>query len=117
MHLRNNDNLVSKGYIANFIHSLKQKLEIEGTVALDEVAVAQEFSMPFLMAIINQNIVQLDAEIVGKQLATMEYRRMKKRRVLGFLLAVSTPLNIEEFLKVSKISDSNPVKDIEELIA
>jgi hypothetical protein len=73
--------------------------------------------MPFLMAIINHNIRELDAEVVGKQLSTMEYRRMKKRRILGFLLAVDTPLSIEELLKVSNLADANPVAHIEELIS
>jgi hypothetical protein len=50
--------------------------------------------MPFLMKIINENLLVLDAQIQGGQLSTQEFKRMKKRRILGFLLAISKPINI-----------------------
>lgn len=34
-HIRNNDNLLSRDYLRNFIHTLKQRLEIDGVVELD----------------------------------------------------------------------------------
>lgn len=69
-HIRNNDNLLSRDYIKNFIHSLRQKLEIDGIVELDQIALTQEFNMAFLMKIVNENLGELDAEIVGNQLVT-----------------------------------------------
>lgn len=73
--------------------------------------------MPFLMKILDENITELDAEIIGNQLVTKEYRRMKKRRIFGFLLSINRPINIDTFFKHIKISDSNPTLLIEELIS
>lgn len=69
-------------------------MEIDGIVELDDVALTYEFNMAFLMKIVNDNLEELDAEVNGNQLVTREYRRMKKRRILGFLLAVNRPISI-----------------------
>ena len=50
--------------------------------------------MAFVKKIISDNIEELDAEVNGNQLVTKQYRRMKKKRTLGFLLGLSRPINI-----------------------
>lgn len=50
--------------------------------------------MAFLMKIIEENLNELDAEVNQNQLVTKEYTRMKKKRILGFLLAMNRPVNI-----------------------
>lgn len=69
-HVRNGDNLFSADYLKTVILSIKQKLEIEGIVDIDGVALAQELNMQFLMKLVQDNIVELDAEIIGTQLIT-----------------------------------------------
>jgi hypothetical protein len=34
-HIRNNDNLLSQEYLRNFVQSIKQKLELDGSVGID----------------------------------------------------------------------------------
>ena len=72
--------------------------------------------MAFVQKIASDHIEDLDAEIMGNQLITMEYRRMKKRRILGFLLALNRPINVETFLKATGVEEGNPDKMIEQLI-
>ena len=69
--------------------------------------------MAFVQKIASDHIEDLDAEIMGNQLITMEYRRMKKRRILGFLLALNRPINVETFLKATGVEEGNPDKMIE----
>lgn len=69
-HIRNNDCLISRDYIKNFVHSINQRLQTDGIVELDELALLHEFNMPFLMKIIGDNLGDLDAEIIGNQLVT-----------------------------------------------
>ena len=64
--------------------------------------------MAFLNKVVTDNIEYLDAEVNGTQLVTKEYRRMKKRRLLGFLLGLSRPINIETLLKVTELNETNP---------
>ena len=64
--------------------------------------------MAFLNKVVTDNIEYLDAEVNGTQLVTKEYRRMKKRRLLGFLLGLSRPINIETLLKVTELNEANP---------
>jgi chromosome segregation and condensation protein ScpB len=41
---------------------------------------------------------------------------MKKKRILGFLLAINKPINIESLSKILHIDDYNPEIQIQELI-
>ena len=114
--IRNNTILVSAACLKGIVQSIKQRLEIEGVVNLDEVGLENEFNMNFVKKIVADNIEELDAEIASNQLITKEYRRMKKKRILGFLLAFSRPVSIENLLKMSGIEEANPEELVQELI-
>jgi E3 UFM1-protein ligase 1 len=66
---------------------------------------------------VTENINKLQAELVGNQLITTEYTLLKKAKILGFLSAISNPLNVDSFLKVTGIENRNIEEIINELIS
>jgi hypothetical protein len=75
------------------------------------VAIEHELNIKFIDKLVNENIHKLQAELVGNQLITTEYTLLKKAKILGFLSAISNPINIDTFLKVTGIENRN-IEDI-----
>lgn len=114
---RHANNLVSHRYFDNLVANLRQRLELEGKVELEQVAIEHELNIKFLERLVHEHIGALQAELVGTQLITTEYTRLKKARVLGFLSALSSPVSVDAFLRATGIENRNVEDILNELIA
>jgi E3 UFM1-protein ligase 1 len=81
------------------------------------VAIEHELNIKFIEKFVAENIEKLQAELVGNQLITREYTRLKKAKILGFLSAINNPINTDLFLKATGIENRNIEDIINELIA
>jgi hypothetical protein len=75
------------------------------------VAIEHELNIKFIEKLVAENIEKLQAELVGNQLITREYTRLKKAKILGFLSAINNPINTDLFLKATGIENRN-IEDI-----
>jgi hypothetical protein len=114
---RHTNNLISHRYFDNLIANLRQRLELEGKVELEQVAIEHELNIKFIDKLVNEHIGTLQAELVGNQLITTDYTRLKKSKILGFLSALTNPINIDTFLKATGIENRNIEDILNELIS
>ncbi len=96
---RHGPNLFSQRYFDGMVSGLAQKLEEEGRVDLEAVAVDNEMKLEFVEKIIKANLHKINAELSGNQLITREYTLLKKAKILGFLSAINNPLQLDVLCK------------------
>lgn len=81
------------------ISGLAQRLQEQGRVDLELVAVDNEMKLDFILKIIAANLHKIHAELSGNQLITKQYTLLKKAKILGFLSAINNPLQIDVLYK------------------
>jgi hypothetical protein len=113
---RHGANLFSQRYFENMIIALAQRLEEDGCIELERIAVEHELRMEFTQQLVLDNLDRLKAELDGKQLITKEYTLLEKAKVLGFLSAIRKPLQVEALIKAVEIEPKNVQRLILELL-
>ena len=113
---RHGANLYSQRYFETLIMGLTQRLEEQGRIDLDTIAVEHEFKMQFAQKLITENLHKLKAQLNGKQLITQEYTFLLKAKILGFLNAIKKPLQIQVLNKTLGSEAKNGQKLVLELL-
>jgi hypothetical protein len=103
-------NLFSHRYFDNIITALSQRLEEEGRIDIEQIAVEHELRNDFAEKLIADNLHKLRAELDGKQLITQEYTYLEKAKILGFLSAIKKPLQIDVLYKAIQSEAKNAEK-------
>lgn len=104
---RIDNQLLSAAYLTSLVQLIREKLEVRGSLNMEDVARELGLSIGYTRKFVMERIAEIGADLLNEQLVTREYNQRRKAKLAGCLNGTTRPVLLSQLLKTYSIDDRN----------
>lgn len=108
--------LFSPNYLDSLVQLVREKLEVRGSLNMEDVAREFGFPISYTRKFVSERIAEIGADLLNEQLVTKQYNQRRKAKLAGCLNGTTRPTLLSQLLKTYSVDDRNASELVDQLI-